>query len=89
MAFLVGVLNTLRVAIIGIVLTTILGTLLGIGRFSHNALVRGLCYAYVELFRNVPVLLQLLMWYLFLVRRCRPPASRTRSSACSTSATAA
>ena len=41
-------LNTLRVAIIGIVLTTILGTLLGIGRFSHNALVRGLCYGYVE-----------------------------------------
>ncbi|OGB03711.1 MAG: amino acid ABC transporter permease [Burkholderiales bacterium RIFCSPHIGHO2_12_FULL_69_20] len=67
MAFLIGILNTLRVAIIGIVLTTILGTLLGIGRFSHNALVRGLCYAYVELFRNVPILLQLLMWYLFLI----------------------
>jgi general L-amino acid transport system permease protein len=67
MAFLIGVLNTLRVAVVGIVLTTILGTLLGIGRFSHNALVRGLCYGYVELFRNVPVLLQLLMWYLVLV----------------------
>ena len=67
MAFLIGVLNTLRVAVIGIVLTTILGTLLGIGRFSHNALVRGLCYAYVEVFRNVPVLLQLLMWYLMLI----------------------
>jgi general L-amino acid transport system permease protein len=65
-AFLVGVANTLRVAILGIVLATILGTLLGIGRFSNNALVRGLCYAYVELFRNVPVLLQLLMWYLFM-----------------------
>ena len=51
-------------AIIGIILTTILGTLLGVGRFSRNALVRGLCYAYVEFFRNVPVLLQLLMWYL-------------------------
>ena len=63
-AFLVGLANTLRVAIVGIILTTILGTLLGIGRFSRNALVRGLCYAYVELFRNVPVLLQLLMWYL-------------------------
>lgn len=65
-AFLVGVANTLRVAIIGIVLTTILGTMLGIGRFSRNALVRGICYGYVELFRNVPVLLQLLMWYLVL-----------------------
>ena len=65
-AFLVGILNTLRVAIIGIVLTTLLGTLIGIGRFSNNAIVRGLCYAYVELFRNVPVLLQLLVWYLLL-----------------------
>ncbi|MEI6733284.1 MAG: ABC transporter permease subunit [Comamonadaceae bacterium] len=63
-AFLVGLSNTLRVAILGIILTTVLGTLLGIGRFSRNALVRGLCYAYVEFFRNVPVLLQLLMWYI-------------------------
>jgi general L-amino acid transport system permease protein len=63
-AFLVGVLNTLRVAVIGIVLTTLLGTALGIGRFSRNAIVRGICYGYVELFRNIPVLLQLLMWYL-------------------------
>jgi len=65
-AFLVGILNTLRVAAIGIVLATILGTLLGVGRYSHNAIVRGICYAYVEFFRNVPVLLQLLMWYLAL-----------------------
>jgi general L-amino acid transport system permease protein len=63
-AFLIGISNTLRVAIIGIILTTILGTLIGVGRFSRNGLVRGLCQAYVELFRNVPVLLQLLMWYL-------------------------
>jgi general L-amino acid transport system permease protein len=65
-AFLVGVTNTLRVALLGIVLTTILGTLLGVGRFSRNALVRGLCLAYVETFRNIPVLLQLLMWYVVL-----------------------
>ncbi len=63
-AFLVGIGNTLRVAIIGIILTTILGTMVGVGRFSRNGLVRGICYGYVELFRNVPVLLQLLMWYL-------------------------
>ncbi len=63
-AFLVGLLNTLRVAVVGVVLATLLGTLLGVGRFSANAIVRGLCYGYVELFRNVPVLLQLLMWYL-------------------------
>lgn len=64
-AFLVGILNTLRVAVVGIFLATLLGTILGVGRFSNNAIVRGLCYAYVELFRNIPVLLQLLMWYLF------------------------
>lgn len=63
-AYLVGFTNTLRVAILGIILTTILGTLIGVGRFSRNALVRGLCMAYVEFFRNIPVLLQLLMWYL-------------------------
>jgi general L-amino acid transport system permease protein len=63
-AFLVGILNTLRVAIVGIVMATVFGTLLGVGRFSRNAIVRGLCYGYVELFRNIPVLLQLLMWYL-------------------------
>ena len=65
-AFLVGVTNTLRVAILGIILATILGTLLGVGRFSRNALVRGLCLSYVEFFRNIPVLLQLLMWYVVL-----------------------
>ena len=47
-AFLVGLTNTLRVAIVGIIITTVLGTLLGVGRFSRNALVRGLCSAYVE-----------------------------------------
>ena len=63
-AFLVGFSNTLRVAVLGIILTTILGTLIGVGRFSRNALVRGICVCYVEFFRNIPILLQLLMWYL-------------------------
>lgn len=67
-AFVVGLLNTLRVAVLGIILTTIIGTLLGVGRFSRNALVRGLCIGYVEIFRNIPVLLQLLMWYLMLTQ---------------------
>ena len=73
-AFLVGVLNTLRVAIVGIVLATVLGTLIGIGRFSRNAILRALCYGYVELFRNIPVLLQLLVWYL-LFTEILPPVS--------------
>ena len=65
-AFLVGLLNTLRVALCGIALATLAGLLLGVGRFSRNIIVRKLCYVYVEAFRNVPVLVQLLMWYLLL-----------------------
>ena len=66
-AIWVGVLNTVKVAVAGIILTTLLGVMLGVGRFSRNALVRGLCYGYVEAFRNVPLLLQLLMWYLVFI----------------------
>ena len=66
-AFLVGLFNTLRVSFIGIVICTLWGTVLGIGRLSGNALARGLCYAYTELFRNIPLLLQLLMWYVVMV----------------------
>lgn len=66
-AFLVGLLNTLRVALAGIVLCTLLGALIGVGRFSRNLPVRALCRGYVELFRNVPLLVQLLVWYLLLV----------------------
>ena len=65
-AFLVGLLNTLRVAVIGIICTTILGTLIGIGRLSKNFLLRGFCTWYVEIFRNIPVLIQLLTWYFVL-----------------------
>ena len=65
-AFVVGLGNTLRVAIVSIVACTLLGTLLGIGRLSRNFLLRSLCTWYVELVRNVPVLLQLLMWYFIL-----------------------
>ncbi len=66
-AFFVGLLNTLRVSCIAIVICTLWGTVLGIGRLSGNALARVLCYAYIEFFRNIPLLLQLLMWYVVLV----------------------
>ncbi len=66
-ALVVGLLNTLRVSLLGIVGCTLLGTIIGIGRLSHNALARGLCDAYTELFRNIPLLLQLFMWYVLLV----------------------
>lgn len=71
-AFLVGLVNTLRVAVTGIILTTILGTLIGVGRLSRNALVRVVCGAYVETFRNIPILLQLLMWYLLFTEMLPP-----------------
>lgn len=66
-AFLMGALNTLRVAVPGIVLVTVFGAAVGIGRHAANPLVRGLCTAYTELFRNVPLLVQLLMWYALLL----------------------
>ncbi len=72
-AIAVGTVNTLRVATIGIVLATLIGTLVGIGRFSRNALVRGLCRIYVETFRNVPVLIQLFLWYLLITELLPPP----------------
>jgi general L-amino acid transport system permease protein len=62
-AFWVGLLNTLVVAVLGIVLATILGFAIGIARLSKNFLVERLATCYVELIRNVPLLLQLLFWY--------------------------
>ena len=62
-AFLVGIVNTLVVAAIGIVLATVLGTLVGIARLSTNWLLAKLASAYVEVLRNVPLLLQLFVWY--------------------------
>jgi general L-amino acid transport system permease protein len=72
-AVMVGLLNTLRVALIGLIFATLIGTAVGIGRLSRNALLRGLCRVYVEFFRNVPVLLQLLMWYLILTEMLPAP----------------
>jgi general L-amino acid transport system permease protein len=62
-AFLVGLLNTLVVCAIGIVFATVLGFIIGIARLSRNWLVARLAGGYVELIRNVPLLLQLLFWY--------------------------
>ena len=62
-AFWVGLLNTLVVAALGIVLATVIGFLIGLGRLSPNWLLARLCGGYVELIRNVPLLLQLLFWY--------------------------
>ncbi len=65
-ALLVGFLNTLKVAVVGIVLATILGTLIGIARLSRNWLLAKLAAVYVEVIRDLPLLLQLLFWYALL-----------------------
>jgi len=75
-AFWVGLLNTLLVAILGIVLATILGFLIGIGRLSSNWLIAKLCTVYVEIVRNVPLLLQLFVWY-FAVLKALPAARQS------------
>ena len=62
-AFWVGLLNTLVVAALGIVLATILGFLIGIARLSKNWLLARMAGFYVEIIRNIPLLLQLLFWY--------------------------
>lgn len=63
-ALLVGILNTLLVAAAGIVLATILGFLVGVGRLSSNWLIARICEIYVELFRNIPPLLIVFFWYV-------------------------
>jgi general L-amino acid transport system permease protein len=65
-AFLVGIVNTLRIAVIGIVLATIVGTLVGIARLSSNWLLSRLAAVYVEVLRDLPLLLQLLFWYVMM-----------------------
>ncbi|MGB6569329.1 MAG: ABC transporter permease subunit, partial [Xanthobacteraceae bacterium] len=67
-AFWVGLLNTLLVSGIGIVIATVLGFAIGIARLSRNWLVSHLAGGYVELIRNVPLLLQLLFWYNSVLR---------------------
>lgn len=63
-AFQAGLYNTLMVSAVGIVLSTILGVILGVARLSSNVLVRGLATAYLELMRNLSLLVFLIFWYL-------------------------
>jgi general L-amino acid transport system permease protein len=62
-ALLAGLVNTLRVVLAGLVGATVLGTLVGVASFSGNGLLRRMARIYVELIRNIPLLLQLLFWY--------------------------
>ncbi|MGE5513869.1 MAG: amino acid ABC transporter permease [Bacteroidota bacterium] len=72
-AFWVGLLNTLLVAALGITFATILGFVIGIARLSTNWLVAKLATAYVEVIRNVPLLLQLLFWYFAVLKHLPSP----------------
>ena len=72
-ALIVGLVNTLSVSLIGIVAATMLGTLVGLSRLSPNALLRNMAAAYVELVRNVPLLVQLFFWYALITETLPGP----------------
>ena len=67
-AYLVGVLNTILVAVIGIFFATILGVIIGVSRLSPNYLIAKVAEWYIEIFRNIPLLLQLFFWYFAALR---------------------
>ncbi len=71
-AYGVAVINTLKVAAASIVLATIVGVVVGIGRLSKNLLLNKLAAGYVEIFRNTPQLLQLIFWYTIITNLPRP-----------------
>jgi general L-amino acid transport system permease protein len=72
-AFLVGLLNTLSVAVAGVFFATVIGFSIGVARLSHNWIVAKLASAYVELLRNTPLLLQLLFWYNAVLKQLPHP----------------
>ncbi len=77
-AFLVGILNTLKVALLGIVLSTVIGTAIAIGQLSQSVVVARACRFYIETVRNVPLLLQLIFWHTVITRGL-PPVRRALS----------
>ncbi|MFM1816029.1 MAG: hypothetical protein RLZ98_2724 [Pseudomonadota bacterium] len=66
-ALLVGFLNTLHVSLIGLVLATLLGVFVGVGALSNNLLLAWLTAGYIHFMRNIPVLLQIILWYSILI----------------------
>ena len=80
--FVVGLLNTLLVSMLAIVAATIIGTVVGVLRVSRNWLMRQLAAVYVELFRNVPLLLQLFFWYFAVLAVLPAPRASTLRWGC-------
>ncbi|MBB2750910.1 UNVERIFIED_ORG: His/Glu/Gln/Arg/opine family amino acid ABC transporter permease subunit [Rhizobium aethiopicum] len=77
-AFVTGIFNTAKIALLAIILSTILGTMLGVGRLSTNWVVRNLCFWIVEFVRNTPLLIQLVFWYFAVVLHFPPMASAAK-----------
>lgn len=71
--FLVGLLNTILVSVLGIILATIIGFLIGVARLSRNWLISKLAAVYIETFRNIPLLLQILFWYFAVLAQLPRP----------------
>lgn len=67
-AILVGLLNTILVAVLGIIFSTIIGFIVGVMRLSKNRVVSGAATLYIEIIRNVPLLLQIFMWYALVLK---------------------
>ncbi len=76
-AYLVGLLNTLLVAFIGIILATLLGIVIGVARLSPNYLIKKTASFYIEFFRNIPLLLQIFFWYYAALRALPTPEAAT------------
>ncbi|NRG19070.1 amino acid ABC transporter permease [Rhizobiales bacterium] len=67
-ALLVGIFNTIAVAAVGIIMATIIGFIVGIARLSNNWVISKLAYCYIEILRNIPLLLQIFFWYFAALR---------------------
>ena len=76
-AYVVALLNTLLVAVLGIIFCTIIGVIIGIARLSPNFLIRNSAAWYVEFFRNIPLLLQIFFWYYAALRALPLPQDAT------------
>ncbi|WP_318474282.1 amino acid ABC transporter permease [Photobacterium leiognathi] len=71
--FVVGLLNTALVAVLGIILATIIGFIMGVARLSSNWLISRLAAVYIEVFRNIPLLLQIFFWYFAVLQALPSP----------------
>ncbi|MQG85208.1 MAG: ABC transporter permease subunit, partial [SAR202 cluster bacterium] len=67
-AYFTGVVNTVRMCIVGIILATVLGTIMGVARLSKNILFSTISYLYVEILRNTPLLIQIIFWQIVFLQ---------------------